>query len=294
MLLEFQAMPEYRKTWDDAATLWIQETKHKRTHDDDLAKLKWLKSHLGSRSLDDITREEIKRIGAIKCAESSPATANRYLALIRAIFRRSAFEWEWIEKPPFIRLYPERTRRVRWLTPHQAQILLDELPEHQVQPMLFALATGLRQSNVVGLKWDQVDMKRRTAWLHGDQTKNQEDLHISLNDAAMSVLYARRWIHREWVFTYQGNPIKRLTTRAWYKALKRANIENFRWHDLRHTWASWLVQEGVPLYAVQEMGGWKSAGMVRKYAHLSPAHNLHHAQSIDQNLRIVTQTGNKD
>lgn len=287
-------MPEYRNTWDDATALWLQETKHKRSHRDDKAKIEWLKQHLSGRSLDAITRDEIKKIGALKAEESSPATANRYLALIRAIFRRAATEWEWIDKPPFIRLYPEQTRRVRWLTPHQAQTLLDELPEHQVQPMLFALATGLRQSNVVGLKWEQVDLKRRTAWLHGEQVKNGEDLHISLNDAAMSVLYARRWVHKTYVFTYNGKPIKRLTTRAWYKALKRAGIENFRWHDLRHTWASWLVQEGVPLYAVQEMGGWKTIGMVRKYAHLSPAHNLHHAQTLDKNLRIVAKSGNKD
>ncbi|MDR0380219.1 MAG: tyrosine-type recombinase/integrase, partial [Candidatus Accumulibacter sp.] len=80
------------------------------------------------------------------------------------------------------------------------------------------------------------------------------------------------------------NPIKRLTTKSWYNALKRAGIENFRWHDLRHTWASWLVQEGVPLYALQEMGGWKTADMVRKYAHLSPAHNLQHVQKINHLL----------
>lgn len=287
-------MQDENKTWDHAAALWLNETKHKRTHNDDQAKIKWLHTHFGGISLDHISRDLVKKVGAIKCGEASPSTANRYLALIRAILRRAAHEWEWIERAPSIRLYPEKTRRVRWLTPHQAQTLLDELPAHQVQPMIFALSTGLRQNNVVTLRWEQIDLKRRTAWLYGDQTKNGEDLHISLNDAAMSVLWSRKNVHNQWVFTYQGKPIKRLTTRAWYKALKRANIENFRWHDLRHTWASWLVQQGVPLFAVQEMGGWKTSGMVRKYAHLSPAHNLQHAQTIDQNLRIVTQTGNKD
>ena len=287
-------MPDTKKTWDDAAALWAIETKHKRTFDHDQAKSKRLRSHLGGIPVEQITREQIKQIGAIKHGEASAPTANRYLALIRAILRRAANEWEWIDKPPFVRLYPEQKRRVRWLTPHQAQTLLDELPDHQVQPMIFALSTGLRQNNVVTLRWEQIDLKRRTAWLYGDQTKNGEDLHISLNDAAMSVLWSRKNVHKQWVFTYKGKPIKRLTTRAWYKALKRANIEDFRWHDLRHTWASWLVQQGVPLFAVQEMGGWKTSGMVRKYAHLSPAHNLQHAQTIDQNLRVVTQTSNKD
>ena len=89
----------------------------------------------------------------------------------------------------------------------------------------------------------------------------------------------------EYVFSYRGKRIKCLTTKAWYAALKRAGIENFRWHDLRHTWASWLIQEGVPIYALQEMGGWKSVEMVRRYAHLSPAHNLKYAQRIDFNLQ---------
>lgn len=287
-------MPRYKNTWDDAAARWLRETQHKKSHRDDRAKIKWLDQHLKGRSLEDITRDQLAHLGAIKAQESSPATANRYLALLRAIFRRAAVEWEWIERPPFVRLYPEQKRRVRWLTPEQASMLLEELPQHHVQPFIFALSTGLRQSNVCTLKWEQIDLKRRTAWIFGDNTKNGEDLHISLNDAAMSVLYARRWIHREYVFTYQGKPIARLSTRAWYKALKRAGIEDFRWHDLRHTWASWLVQGGVPLFALQEMGGWKTASMVRKYAHLSPAHNLQHAQVIDQNLRIVSQRSNKD
>lgn len=283
----------HTKTWQQAADRWLHETAHKKTNRDDAAKLKWLAPHFAALELTAITADRIRQIAAKKASESTTSTANRYLALIRAILRRAAYEWQCIDKPPFVRLYPEKTRRVRWLTPEQAAQLLEELPEHHLQPVLFALATGLRQSNVLNLTWQQVDLKRRTAWLFGDQVKNGEDLHISLNDTAMAVLYARRWIHRTHVFTYKGRPIKRLTTRAWYKALKRAGIENFRWHDLRHTWASWLVQQGTPLYAVQEMGGWKTAAMVRRYAHLSPAHNLKHAQAIDENLRIVEKGSNK-
>jgi len=65
------------------------------------------------------------------------------------------------------------------------------------------------------------------------------------------------------------------------KALKRAGIENFRWHDLRHTWASWLAQKGVPMHDIQEMGGWETAAMVRRYTHLSPAHLAHRAKLLD-------------
>jgi integrase len=61
-----------------------------------------------------------------------------------------------------------------------------------------------------------------------------------------------------------------VNTKAWRNALKRAGVTDCRWHDLRHTWASWLIQNGTPLFDLQEMGGWKSAAMVRRYAHLAP------------------------
>jgi len=75
-------------------------------------------------------------------------------------------------------------------------------------------------------------------------------------------------------------PIVWVNTRAWRNALRRAGIEDFRWHDLRHTWASWLVQHGTPLYVVQEMGAWESAEMVRRYAHFAPAHLVKHAEVV--------------
>lgn len=68
---------------------------------------------------------------------------------------------------------------------------------------------------------------------------------------------------------------------GWRAGLKRAGIENFRFHDLRHTWASWLIQSGVPLSVLQEMGGWESVDMVRRYAHLAPNHLTEHAKQID-------------
>lgn len=78
--------------------------------------------------------------------------------------------------------------------------------------------------------------------------------------------------HPTHVFAYKGNTIVKVSTAAWKKALRRAGIDDFRWHDLRHTWASWHVQNGTPLNVLQELGGWESAQMVRRYAHFSAAH----------------------
>jgi integrase len=124
-------------------------------------------------------------------------------------------------------------------------VLLDELPCRQRDMKLFALATGLRQADVMQLEWPQVDLERQTCWVDGEEAKADEDLHVSLNDVAQDVLRRQRGKHRARVFSYHGRPIAQVNTKAWRKALQWAGIENFRWHDLRHTWASWLVQHGT-------------------------------------------------
>lgn len=124
---------------------------------------------------------------------------------------------------------------------------------------------------------------RRVAWFHPDQTKNRKALAVPLNAEAVAVLQRQAGKHARRVFTYQPpakkdeqprdpRPVNEVNTRAWREALMRAGINNFRWHDLRHTWASWHVQAGTPLQALQELGGWSSYEMVLKYAHLSAEH----------------------
>ena len=88
----------------------------------------------------------------------------------------------------------------------------------------------------------------------------------------MRVLATQVGCHPQLVFALKGEAIAQVSTAAWKKALKRAGIEDFRWHDLRHTWASWHVQNGTPLNVLQELGGWESAEMVRRYAHFSASH----------------------
>ena len=81
-------------------------------------------------------------------------------------------------------------------------------------------------------------------------------------EQALATLKRRQGEHAEFVFTYQGKPIQQCNTKAWRKALERAGIENFRWHDLRHTWASWHIQNGTTLQELQQLGGWSSVEMV--------------------------------
>jgi integrase len=144
----------------------------------------------------------------------------------------------------------------------------------------FSLATGLRQRNVADLEWSQVDLGRRMAWIHPDQAKARRAIAVPLNAEAMAVLRRQEGKHPRNVFVFRGRPIRQVNTKAWKAALDRAGIEDFRWHDLRHTWASWHVQAGTPLNVLQELGGWETTEMVRKYAHLGGDHLAEHAERI--------------
>jgi integrase len=215
----------------------------------------------------------IDRITEAKQAEgASNATVNRTLALLRAILRRCHHDWEWLDRAPAVRLLNEPTLRIRFLAREQAAVLLRELPQHLKDMAAFGLSTGLRAANITGLCWDQVDMERKQAWVHPDQAKARRAIAVPLSEVAMEVLARQKGKHPVRVFTYEGQPVGQVSTRAWYKALKRVGIENFRFHDLRRCWASWHVQDGTPLHVLQELGGWETPAMVRRYAHLAVGH----------------------
>ncbi len=271
--------PKYN--WQDAVLRWINETQHKATQHDDLTHLRWLDTHLHNKQLDQISRDDIDCIIKARLeGGATNGTTNRTLAVVRAILRKATNEWEWIDRHPKIRMLPEPKRRVRWLTHEEANRLISELPEHLVPIVRFSLETGLRQANVTGLKWQQVDINRACAWIHPDQAKARVAIAVPLSPNAIKIIQDQVDKNKEYIFTYQGNPVTQVNTRAWRNALKRAGIENFRWHDLRHTWASWHIQSGTPLHALQELGGWETTEMVRRYAHLSSKHLSEYANNI--------------
>lgn len=281
-----------RRSWQEAVVRWVGSTDHKADHQKDLAKFKWLDRYLGKKWLDEIDRDLIDRIGLIKKREASPSTANRYLALIRAVLRAARDDWEWVERVPRVKLFPESKKRIRWITREEAARLIDELPEHLADMARFTLATGLRQRNVSYLRWNQVDASRCVAWIHADQSKSRRAIAVPLNRDALAVLEKRRGEHREYVFTYQGKPVDRTSTKAWAAAKQRAGIVDFRWHDLRHTWASWHVQSGTSLQELQELGGWSTVDMVLRYAHLAADHLQSAAQRIEvTNLGTPRKSG---
>lgn len=285
-----------KRTWDEAALRWLKEKAHKKSYRDDVSRIRWFTKHLRGKTLDQVSRDMIDRLISRHFARKSDRTKDLYVALIRAIFRKAMREWEWIANVPAFKTYARSGRvRVRFLTHDQAAELMGRLPEHQREVVLFALSTGLRQGNILHLRWDQVDMTRRIVTIGYGETKNGEALGVPLNEAALGVLRRQKGKHPVHVFTFRGKRLANANTRTWRGALKACGIEDFRWHDLRHTWATWLRQNDVPTWVLQELGGWKSESMVRRYAHMSVKHLQPYADQLilpgtDPLINPVTDT----
>jgi integrase len=262
-----------RHTWQELVVRWMSENSHKRSLKNDRDNFTYLDKYLRGKWLDEIDKTLIDKIKQEKRATGvTNGTVNRVLALIRAALNAAKNDWEWLDNVPTVKLLPEKVQRIQWLTQAQANRLFEELPVHLEAMARFSLATGLRESNVTGLQWSQVELLRRSAWIEAEQAKGKKAIAVPLNDDAMAVLRSQIGKHETHVFTYKGQPVTRANNHAWRNALKRAGIENFRWHDLRHTWASWHVQNGTPLHVLKELGGWSDLKMVLRYAHLSPLH----------------------
>ena len=248
---------------------------------------------LGLLTLEQIDRTVLDRLTQARLSTGvAPATINRLLAVIRGILNTARKDWDWLDSVPVVRLLPEPKCRVRWLTHEEADRLLAELPGHLAAMARFTLATGLREHNVIELEWNQIDLDAHSAWIHVDQAKGRRRaIAVPLNATAMVVLREQQDRHPTRVLVYEGNPVTRTNNHAWRKALQRAGIENFRWHDLRHTWASWHVQAGTPLNVLQELGGWATLEMVLRYAHLGADHLAEHAERIARSRVIRTNSG---
>lgn len=295
-----------RYTWNDAVVDWTaSHGQHKKSFESDRARLVWLSRHLKGHELANIDGDTIARLKIACLTEPttktaskarSKATVNRHLAALSVILHH-AHARGWILAVPKIPYFAEPKGRIRWITRDQATALLRELPPHLNRMARFALATGLRQANVIALRWDQLDRDRAVAWVHPEDAKAGKALAVPLNHDALTVLQECEGLHKQRVFTYkQIDPPKKpghFKPRpvagigiAFNKACARAGIENFTWHDLRHTWASWHIMSGTPVEVLQRLGGWADLKMVMRYAHLAPGYLAQYAG----NSNLVTST----
>lgn len=284
-------------SWREAVVRYMRESANK-SKKDDISLFRILDEYLSEISLHQIDNHIIQKIINGRSKDNvSNATINKSLEKVRAILNLAKDDWKVLCDPPKIRLLPVAKKRVRWLTQSEALRLLKELPSHLAFMAEFSLETGLRKTNVIELEWSQIDLGRRVLTIEVDQVlKSTSAFSIPLSDKAVEIINAQFGKNRKYVFTYNGNPVTEVNTKAWAKALKRAGITNFRWHDLRHTWATWHVQKGTPLHILQELGNWNSFEMVKRYAHFSVEHlsefvtngtKLAQSQNLDEKKPVI-------
>lgn len=277
------------RIWDDAVERWLDERGEYPSRQDDIYWLRWLDPWLRSKPLQTITGDVVDGLRRRKKGEGvSNRTVNAVLKIVRQVLK-SAVTWGWLAAAPPITMLPETGRRIRYLSADEEVRLLDELPEHLAEIARFALATGLRMSNITQLRWDQVDLTARRAWIHSDQSKTGKAIAVPLNADAVLVLRRQQGKHAERVFARKGRPVNIANGSDWRAAVKRAGLEDFCFHCLRHTFASRLAQAGVPLMALKELGGWSDVKTMQRYAHFSPDHLAEYSEKLCK-PKLVVQT----
>jgi len=247
-----------------------------RSYQRDKSLKKHLFNHFASLVLTQITPKQIAEYKLKRRSEkASPRTINYELALLSHAFTIAIREWEWVSENPVKKVTREKVHNQmeRWLTSEEEGRLLSSSPEWLRDIILYAIHTGFRLSEVLELRWNQFDLSRRTVTI--SEQKNGGVDTLPLNETVMNILMKKakgRVDGTELVFpSLAGTRISnRNLFRAFSGALERAKVEGFRFHDLRHTFATRLVQNGVDLYAVQKLGRWKNTSMIMRYAHHYP------------------------
>lgn len=271
--------------WREAAARWLTETR-KRSKSKDEYMLAWFGGYLDNEPLSAIDRELIEDLREALLDEgSSESNVDRYMALLRAILRKARDEWRYIDNIPKVPMYAsDDGEELRWLTRAEFVRLKAQLPAHLKLCAEFAVLTGLRMRAMTAMTWDRVDLRRRRAWVPRLHMKGKQTFGFPLSRESVKVLRRCRLLHRKGdrVFQYDGAPVEDCNTAAFQKAVARAKLGPLRWHDLRHTFASWAVQGGVTLHELMQLGDWKTYASVLRYAHLAPDHLSRAAELVSQ------------
>lgn len=219
---------------------------------------------------------------------NKPATVNRLLATLKHMFTK-AVEWDLVEEEALkrvrkVKLLAENNRRLRYLSKDECQALINACNPHLKPIVITALNTGMRKEEILSLEWEKhIDLKHGFILL--DTTKNGERREIPINQTLRTALQGIvRQIDSPHVFIDgEGNRFKDVK-RSFHSACKKAGIKDFRFHDLRHTFASHLVMAGVDITTVKELLGHKTLTMTLRYAHLAPSHKVKAVEILENAL----------
>lgn len=254
--------------------------------------LLWWKDALGHLTLADTTPAAIGEARDKLRTGRAPATVNRYMAAISHAFTIAANEWGWLEDNPMrkVRKPTEPQGRVRFLNDDERKALLNACKQSECEELytvvVLAISTGMRQGEIMNLRWEQIDQKRGYIFLH--ETKNGERRTVPLVGHAFELIQERAKIRRldtTLIFPSHTKPTAPIAIRRpWGDAVRVAELSDFRFHDLRHTAASYLAMNGASLAELAEILGHKTLQMVKRYAHLSEQHTSKVLESMNNRI----------
>ena len=278
----FDVKEESQVTFNELAEKYLENFgTQKAFHRSKRYLLAAVKAHFGEKLLSGISyldletyRNQRKATPARGSKPRKDASVNREMALLGHMFNK-AVEWDMLEASPFKKgkrlMLKENNHRLRFLTDHEIEVLLTECSPHLYPIVETALLTGMRRGELLSLKWEQV----RNGFIYLTETKSGKARQIPINDRLAQVLKELRQknqLKSPYVFCDSQGRRFHEVKRSFASACRRAGLEDFRFHDLRHTFASHLVMNGVSLKAVQELLGHADMKMTMRYAHLSQAH----------------------
>lgn len=250
--------------------------------------LGWWKDKIGACLLSDVTPSLLSQCKDVLSKEPSlhpvkgntiraGATVNRYMACLSIVLSLAANEWEWLEENPMLKVSKKKESRgrVRFLSEEEKVKLLTECKKISYELYLFvliAITSGARYGEIIKLQWQNIDFVNRI--YHFLDTKNGDDRGVSISKVVYEELkkFAQvRNIKSDYIFANKDGKLLYLTGK-FKKAVELAGIEDFRFHDLRHTAASYLAMNGASLLEIAEVLGHKTLAMVKRYSHLTRKH----------------------
>lgn len=267
---------------------WAKANKKLLSWKQDLYKMRRLDKKFGKRILQEITTLEIEKYKSRRSNDIGPAALNGELRLIKHLYSK-AIEWEKAKENPAraVKLLKGEKSRVRFLSPDEVKTLLSNCVDHLEPIVTLALHSGMRKSEILGLQWSQVNFDQGIITVL--DSKNHERRDIPMDQTVKAMLQENQR-NGDYVFSDQtGN---RFTSfqHSFETARKKSGIEDFHFHDLRHTFASHLVMQGIDIMTVKELMGHKTLDMTLRYAHLAPDHKTKAITILDRVFGKVETT----
>jgi len=242
---------------------------NKQSADRDKRSIQTLARWFGARRITEITPLSLEKYKRQRSREVCGSTVNRELACLKHMFNK-AIAWDLADENPVkkVRMFKEPPGRVRYLSHDEISRLLDAATSHLKPIIMVALLTGMRKSEILRLNWKDLDFERQLIMVRN--SKNGEARQIAMSHEVEAILSRLPRVHKQIFTRADSKPVLDIKT-CFERAVRLAKIEDFSFHDLRHTFASYMMMNGAELLTVSRILGHKTINMTLRYAHLSPA-----------------------